>query len=111
MQKVAMKLKLLKYIKEDDSKNKKDENIKVVELSQCEKCGKKLTARTLKYTHNNVCPANENKTPPKPKRVKQSDSKEDVVLDVKEEQHKPPTRIDKIRKRQENFNVLFSNAI
>ena len=97
--------------KEDDNKMKKDENIKVVELSQCEKCGKKLTARTLKYTHNNVCPANENKTPPKPKRVKQSDSKEDIVLDVKEEQHKPPTRIDKIRKRQENFNVLFSNAI
>ena len=92
-------------------KSKKDGSIKVVELSQCEKCGKTLTARTLKYTHNNVCPANENKTPPKPKRVKQSDSKEDIVLDVKEEQHKPPTRIDKIRKRQENFNVLFSNAI
>ena len=39
---------------------KKDDNIKVIELLQCEKCGKKLTARTLKYSHNNVCPANEN---------------------------------------------------
>ena len=27
---------------------KKDENIKVVELLQCEKCGKKLTARNIK---------------------------------------------------------------
>ena len=90
---------------------KKDGSIKVVELSQCEKCGKTLTARTLKYTHNNVCPANENKTPPKPKRVKQSDSKEDVVLDVKEDTPQPPTRIEKIRKRQEKFNVLFSGAV
>ena len=89
---------------------KKDGSINVVELSQCEKCGNKLTARTLKYTHNNVCPANENKTPPKPKRVKQSDSKEDVVLDVVN-QSQPPTRIEKIRKRQEKFNVLFSGAV
>jgi hypothetical protein len=41
---------------------KKDENIKVVELLQCDKCGKKLTARTLKYSHHNVCPENESKT-------------------------------------------------
>ena len=52
--------------KEEDSKIKNDGNIKVVELSQCDKCGKKLTARTLKYTHNNVSPANENKTHPTP---------------------------------------------
>ena len=69
----------------DDVKMKNDEHIKVVELLQCDKCGKKLTARTLKYSHNNICPANENKTPPKAKRVKQSDSKEDVALDVKED--------------------------
>ena len=83
---------------------KKDENIKVVELLQCDKCGKKLTARTLKYSHNNVCPANGNKTPPpKPKRVKPDDeSTEDV---------KTPNKVERIKKRQEKFNTLFTNAV
>jgi hypothetical protein len=30
--------------------------IKTVELFECEKCGKKLTARTLKYAHASKCP-------------------------------------------------------
>ena len=95
---------------DDDAKMKNDENIKVVELLQCDKCGKKLTARTLKYSHKNVCPANENKLPPKAKRVKQSDSKEDVVLDISDPPQ-PPTRVEKNKKRQEKFNTLFSGAV
>ena len=82
---------------------KKDENIKVVELLQCDKCGKKLTARTLKYSHNSVCPANGNKTPPKSKRVKPDDETVDEV--------KTPNKVERIRKRQEKFNNLFSNAV
>ena len=82
---------------------KKDENIKVVELIQCDKCGKKLTARTLKYSHNSVCPANGNKTPPKSKRVKPDDETVDEV--------KTPNKVERIRKRQEKFNNLFANAI
>jgi hypothetical protein len=82
---------------------KKDENIKVVELLQCEKCGRQLTARTLKYSHNAVCPANGNKTPPKSKRVKPDD---DVSEDVK-----TPNKVERIRKRQEKFNNLFTNAV
>ena len=52
---------LINYVFSDALKKnepQKDENIKVVELLQCDKCGKKLTARTLKYSHNAVCPAN-----------------------------------------------------
>ena len=78
-------------------------NIKVVELLQCEKCGKKLTARTLKYSHNAVCPANGNKTPPKSKRVKPDDESVDEV--------KTPNKVERIRKRQEKFNNLFTNAV
>ena len=96
--------------KEEDSKIKNDGNIKVVELSQCDKCGKKLTARTLKYTHNNVCPANENKSPPKPKRVKQNDSNDDIVV-ATTDQSQPPARVERIKKRQDKFNVLFSGAV
>ena len=85
----------------EDKKN--DENIKVVELLHCDKCGKKLTARTLTYSHNNVCPANENKTPPKYKRVKPDDElKEDV---------KTPIKVERIKRRQEKFNNLLSNAV
>ena len=82
---------------------KKDENIKVVELLQCDKCGKKLTARTLKYSHNAVCPANGNKTPPKAKRVKPD---VEVIEEVK-----TPNKVDRIKKRQDKFNQLFANAV
>ena len=82
---------------------KKDENIKVVELLQCDKCGKKLTARTLKYSHNAVCPANGNQTPPKAKRVKPD---VEVIEEVKS-----PNKVDRIKKRQDKFNQLFANAV
>ena len=39
-------------ISEDEKTPEK--NVKVIELTQCEKCGKKLTARTLKYSHMRV---------------------------------------------------------
>ena len=82
---------------------KKDENIKVVELLQCDKCGKKLTARTLKYSHNAVCPANGDKTPAKAKRVKPD---VEVIEEVK-----TPNKVDRIKKRQDKFNQLFANAV
>ena len=44
---------------EEEPENK---NIKTVELVQCPKCGKKLTQRTLKYSHESVCPGNEKNT-------------------------------------------------
>ena len=31
-------------------------NIKTIELVSCPKCNKKLTSRTLKYSHESVCP-------------------------------------------------------
>ena len=31
-------------------------NIKTIELVVCPKCNKKLTSRTLKYSHESVCP-------------------------------------------------------
>ena len=33
-------------------------NIKTIELVSCPKCNKKLTSRTLKYSHESVCPEN-----------------------------------------------------
>ena len=61
---------------------------------------KKLTARTLKYSHNNVCPANENKTPPKSKRVKPDDeAKEEVKtpekVETKKAECKTPSKVCK----------------
>ena len=47
-------------------------HIKTIELVVCPKCNKKLTSRTLKYSHESVCPGNGN--PPttinKPKKQK-----------------------------------------
>ena len=53
--------------KEEPVEVKKEEpekkNIKTVELVECPKCNKKLTQRTLNYSHKAVCPANGDRTP------------------------------------------------
>lgn len=76
-------------------------NVKITELSQCDKCGKKLTARTLKYSHNKVCPANENKPIKKP-----------IVKEIEEpiKTEKPTPKPERV-KRQEKINKLFEAAV
>lgn len=54
----------------EEAEEKPKKQVKTLELVECEKCGKKLTQRTLKYSHQAVCPGN---NPPaeavqKPKR-------------------------------------------
>ena len=43
-----------------------NKKVKTVELVECPKCHKQLTQRTLKYSHNAVCPANTPPEPPQP---------------------------------------------
>ena len=67
-----------------------------------------MTARPLKYSHNNVCPANENKHAPKSKKVKRHEPQEDVIIDVKDDQPQPPTnRAGRIKKWQEKSMCYF----
>ena len=97
--------------KEDEEPKK---NVKIVELKECEKCGKKLTSRTLKYSHAAVCPANEN-TPPAKRRKKEAITPDPLgsspsAHGVHHEEPKQP-QVGRLRKRQETFNILFANAI
>jgi len=48
---------------EVDNKSKKKGCYKTVELVACPKCGKKLTERTVKYSHANKCSKNDNPHP------------------------------------------------
>ena len=49
-----------------------NKNIKTVELVECPDCKKKLTKRTLKYSHKNICPAmKQAMKPTKPEQVEQ----------------------------------------
>ena len=82
--------------------NKKD--IKTVELVACPKCGKKVTERTLKFSHPRTCPKNENKQ----KQVIKQES-------IKEE-HKPvlsahEKRMLNIKEKQDRIKQLILNAI
>ena len=78
-----------------------NKNVKIVELKECENCGKKLTARTLKYSHAAVCPANENTPPAKSRKKEEAITPDDS---------KPP-QVVRLRKRQEQFDTLFATAI
>ena len=38
-----------------------EKNVRINELVECTKCGKKMTKKTLKYTHEKTCPSNPDK--------------------------------------------------
>lgn len=95
---------------------KENKNIKTVELVECPDCHKKLTQRTLKYSHQSVCPA---KKPPKqeqvsePKRVKKP--VEEVQHIEEEYMASEPVggvrrQITRVIKKSDKFKHLVANA-
>ena len=93
--------------------------LKTVELFECEKCGKKLTARTLKYAHPSKCPYGDGKPQqvqiPKPLKPEKKREVERETVVVKEPEPKPiltayEERMLKIRGRQEKIRQLASQA-
>jgi len=87
---------------------KPKENIKTIELVACPKCNKKLTAKTLKYSHERICPA-----------TKQSEQVEEVFKPVarakpaaQPPQQEPPVheRIRRMNNRKENYKNLVIHA-
>jgi hypothetical protein len=86
---------------------KPKENIKTVELVACPKCNKKLTAKTLKYSHERICPA-----------TRQAEQVEEVVKPVArakpiaQPQQDPPIheRIRRMNNRKENYKNLVIHA-
>ena len=86
--------------------------IKTVELFECEKCGKKLTARTLKYAHPSKCPYGDGKPsrtqtqkPVKPeKKQAEPEPAPKPILTAYEQ------RMLRIRERQDKIRELASQA-
>jgi hypothetical protein len=86
-------------------------NIKTVELVQCPKCNKKLTERTLKYSHDAVCPANEAKTIKKPKREPAAPKQEQYDEPIDEHIERPlMLRSKRIQVRSERYKNLITHA-
>ena len=84
--------------------------LKTVELIECEKCGKKLTARTLKYSHSSKCPNGDGKPqqvqipkPVKPEK-KRAELEPEPILTAYEQ------RMLRIRERQDKIRQLASQA-
>lgn len=96
-----------------EDKKVENKNVKTVELVECPKCGKKLTERTLKYSHANKCPKNENKQEEPNKKVKtQHEAK--PITQISEDIHPMVSaytqRINKIKEKQEKFRNLATLA-
>ena len=92
-------------------KKPEKKNIKTVELVQCPKCGKKLTQRTLKYSHESVCPGNEKQTIKKPKREQVAPKKEQYDEPIDDHIERPVMQRSKIiQVRSERYNNLISHA-
>ena len=96
----------------------KEENIKVVKLVKCDKCGKSLTAKSLKYSHK--CGQDTNKIIKHP--IQQiNDSKNEPASDfqpiqeIKRKPNFPPyetnPRIQMMQEKREKIKKLFKDAI
>ena len=117
--KVADPVKETEVVKESEPVKEAEpvqeqKNIKTVELVECPKCGKKITQRTLNYSHMAVCPANENRSAKKTnvRTVGGSESEYGKYLD---EGSKPMEsaklqRLSRTQLRREKYQHLISNA-
>jgi hypothetical protein len=91
---------------------KPKENIKTIELVPCPKCNKKITAKTLKYTHEEVCPAmKQTEQPEQPEedtRAKPASRAKPVA--AVPPQPEPPVheRVRRMNNRTENYKNVFS---
>jgi hypothetical protein len=83
-------------------------NVKTVELVECEKCGKKLTQRTLKYSHPAVCPKND---PPPESTQKPKKQRSTVETPPPQEVEAPQTlgMVRRVRKN-ERYKELIVHA-
>ena len=101
-------INVVEEVKEEPSVSK---NIKTVELVQCPKCNKKLTERTLKYSHEAVCPANEAKTIKKPKREQVAPKQVQYEETIEEHIERPAIqKIKRIQVRSERYKNLITHA-
>ena len=93
-------------------------NIKTIELVSCPKCNKKLTARTLKYSHESVCPENGHPPPSTKGKFKRKPTNREESLEHVIEQyieHIPAlTAYDKrlllLKKKQDKIKKLAVHA-
>jgi len=72
-----------------EPEEKKD--VRVNELVECTKCGKKMTKKTLKYTHEKTCPANPDKKQTKTKPKEEVYTIEEIVP----QQAPPPQKLER----------------
>ena len=99
-------------LKEEPAKEEPiKKNIKTVELVECPKCGKKLTKRTLNYSHMAVCPSNGDR-PQKKNVVKKQESEYGKYLDegVEPMYNEKLQRVNRIRTMNDKYKHLISNA-
>ena len=93
-------------------------NIKTIELVSCPKCNKKLTSRTLKYSHESVCPENGHPPPSTKGKFKRKPTNREESLEHVIEQYIEPkpalTAYDKrlllIKQKQDKIKNLAVHA-
>lgn len=102
-------------IKPDTDLKEVKKSVKTTVLVECPKCFKKLTERTLKYSHEDKCPKNENR---KKKEVEEVNKVvKDTTSYIKNVDKETPKvisayeqRLLKIKEKQEKYKILASQA-
>ena len=104
---------LSKVTPEEPTKEKKE--VKVLELVKCDRCNRRMTEKTLKYSHEDKCPAKQ----PKPTTpvVMKTRSKKNIAIEEEVKQAPEPARKsaielrhERIHNKQEAYKNLFANA-
>ena len=101
---------------EENQEESKQTNIKTIELVPCPKCGKKLTERTLKYSHYAVCTTDEHKPTKKTKKEKfneeQDPPKVEQTQTIVDTYNEPQTiqKTKRLQVRSERYKSLIVNA-
>ena len=95
---------------EEPEKPAETKNTPVIEQVPCPDCGKKMTARTLKYSHSDICPVKFPKQPRKQSEHRKiAEAGAETIADARV--RLVHDRIAKINQRKESFKTLFAQAL
>ena len=102
----------------DKNEDKPKKEQKILDLVTCDKCNRKMTAKTLKYSHSSICPINNPKeTIDKPKKISklvedyiQKEQIEEQQLIINTYENQLNMRQKRINQRKDQFKNLLVNA-
>jgi len=117
IEEVALEAKPQKKEVTQEAKPQKKEVVRITKLVECPNCKKHMTAKSLRYTHEHVCPGGALKQLEVKRRIQKVKEvvREQPITEVRSEAQPSYSirdiRLQRLKEQKDRYRHLFSNAI